>query len=403
MNVVFVSYTYWPPHFGGELLLAIERLQSLAQRGHRVTVLTSGRPGFPARTEDRGLRILRSPAVGTGRPARLLRRIVFFLWSLWYLRRLPCDVLHLGSMPGMDAWTDAVAAWAYGCLAKAKEARTVAVHALAESEEEAWSTRGLHGVWKSLYFRHVDHIVAVSPSLYEPLVRWHPDKAVLILYAVRDDIFTPLEEETRRHVRAEFGAGEGDVIFTFLGTVCRRKGFDLLAQAFAQLAPAHPDWHLWVIGPRTRAESQNLDEAEVREVTAPLQGLDAQVHYVGRVDDRAELARLLGAGDVFVFPSRREGFGLAPVEAMAAGVPVILARIPGVTDLANVEGETGLYVPPNDAEALRQAMERLGSDPALRRRMGQKAVQRVREAFSWEPYVDRWEDLYRYGRVGPEA
>ncbi|MBC7225452.1 MAG: glycosyltransferase family 4 protein [Anaerolineae bacterium] len=232
--------------------------------------------------------------------------------------------------------------------------------------------------------------------------RHFPEKAVLILNAIRDDIFVPLDHEMRRRVRAGLGAKEDDVIFSFLGTVCRRKGFDLLAQAFAELAPKHPNWLLWVIGPRTRAESQNLDEAEVREVTAPLAGLEAQVRYFGRVDDRVELARMLGAGDVFVFPSRREGFGLAPVEAMAVGMPVIIARIPGVTDLANVEGETGLYIPPNDAEALRQAMERLGSDPALRQRMGQKAVQRVREAFSWEPYIDRWERLYRDGRVEPD-
>ncbi|MGQ9517899.1 MAG: glycosyltransferase family 4 protein, partial [Anaerolineae bacterium] len=210
-------------------------------------------------------------------------------------------------------------------------------------------------------------------------------------------IFTPLEEETRRHVRAEFGAGEEDVVFTFLGTVCRRKGFDLLAEAFASLALQHPNWRLWVIGPRSYAESQNLRDEEAQAVMAPLRGLDFQVRYFGRVDDRAKLARLLGASDVFVFPSRREGFGLAPVEAMAAGVPVILARIPGVTDLANLEGETGLYVPPDDAEALRQAMERLGSDPALRQQMGQRAVQRVREAFSWEPYIDKWERLYHDG------
>lgn len=402
MKITFVSYAYWPPHFGGELLLTIERLQALAQRGHGVAVLTSGNPGFPSREEDGSLRILRSPVVGTGRPARLLRRIVFFLWSLWHLRRLPCDALHLGGMPGVEVWTDALAAWAYGRLAKAKGARTVAVHALAESEEEAWSTKGLQGVWKGLYFRRVDHIVAVSPSLYEPLARWKRDKAVLILNAVRDDIFKPLSAEERQRVRAEHGAGEGDVVFTFLGTVCRRKGFDLLAEAFASLALQHANWRLWVIGPRSYAESQNLRDEEAQAVMAPLRGLDAQVRYFGRVDDRAELARLLGAGDVFVFPSRREGFGLAPVEAMAAGVPVIIARIPGVTDLANLDEETGLYVPPDDAEALRQAMERLGSDPALRGWMGQKAVQRVREAFSWEPYVDRWERLYRYGYVESE-
>lgn len=402
MNIVFVSSIYWPPHFGGELMTTIERFESLAQRGHRVTVLTSGHPGFPPRAEDRGLEVLRSPAVGTSRPARLLRRACFFFWSLWQLRRFRFDALHLGSMPGMDVWTSALAAWAYGRLAKAKGARTVTVHALAESEQEAWSTKGLQGMWKSIYFRYVDHIVGVSPYLWEAIKVRYPARAVLMVPAARDDIFAPLASEERQALRRRWGVSKDDVVFLFLGSVGRRKGFDLLAQAFAQLAPEHPNWHLWAIGPRTRAESQNLDEAEAREVTAPLAGLDAQVRYWGRVDDRYELAKVLGAGDVFVFPSRREGFGLAPVEAMATGVPVIITRIPGSTDLANVEGETGLYVPPNEAEALRQAMERLGGDPELRQRMGRNAVRRVREAFSWEPYVNRWERLYRDGRVEPE-
>jgi glycosyltransferase involved in cell wall biosynthesis len=399
VNIAFVSSTYWPPDFGGGVLRIITHLQSLAGRGHRIVALTSGRPGFPSSYMDGGVRIYRSPAVHTSRPGRLIRRAVYFAWVLKHLLLRRYDAVHFGSMPGVDLATDALAAFVLAGIARWRGARTVTVHALADSETAALDLSGIRGFWKRLYYRNIDHIVAVSPALYAPLQAHFPQKAVLILNAVRDDIFMPLDDATRQRVRAEAGIGEAVVVFTFLGTVCRRKGFDLLAQAFAGLAPRHPDWHLWVIGPRTRAESQNLDEAEAREVAAPLAGLEGQVRWWGRVDDRHKLARLLGASDVFVFPSRREGFGLAPVEAMAAGVPVIVSRIPGVTDLANVEGETGLYIPPNDAEALRQAMERLGSDPALRRRMGQNAVRRVQEAFRWEPYVDRWEHLYQNGRA----
>jgi glycosyltransferase involved in cell wall biosynthesis len=399
VKITFVSYAYWPPCFGGELKIAIERLQTLAQRGHRVTVLTSGHPGFPSKAVERGLEVLRSPVVGTSRPARLLRRGVFFAWALSHLARERHDAVHFGSMPGVDLATDALAAFILAGIARWRGARTVTVHALADNETAALDLAGPRGFWKRLYYRNMDRIVAVSPALYAPLQAHFPQKAVLICNAVRDDIFVPLDDATRQRLRAEAGVGDNEVVFTFLGTVCRRKGFDLLAQAFARLAPGHPDWHLWVIGPRTRAESQNLDEAEAQEVAAPLAGLESRVRWWGRVDDRHTLARLLGASDVFVFPTRREGMPLSPMEAMAAGVPVIVSRIPGVTDLANVEGETGLYIPPNDAEALRQAMERLGSDPALRQRMGQNAVRRVQEAFRWEPYVDRWEHLYQNGRA----
>ena len=399
MNIAFVSYSYWPPDFGGELLLAIERLQSLASRGHHITVLTSGRPGFPSRVHLDGMTILRSPMVHTSRPGRLLRRAVYFAWALTHLLSHRYDAVHFGSMPGIDLASDALAAYVLAGIARRRGARTVTVHALADSESAALELSGTRGFWKRLYYHNMDHIVAVSPALYAPLQAHFPPKAVLILNAVRDDIFVPLDDATRRRVRGELGAGDEHVVFTFLGTVCYRKGFDLLAQAFAELAPGHPNWRLWVIGPRSHAESQNLCDEEAQEVMAPLRELDSQIIYFGRVNDRHQLATLLGSSDVFVFPTRREGLPLSPMEAMAGGVPPIIARIPGVTDLASVEGETGLYIPPNDPKALKQAMERLGNDPELRRQMGRKAVQRVKEAFSWEPYIDRWEQLYRDGHV----
>ena len=85
------------------------------------------------------------------------------------------------------------------------------------------------------------------------------------------------------------------------------------------------------------------------------------------------------------------------MEAMAVGLPVIIARIPGVTDLANIDGDTGLYVPPGDLPALKAAMLRLGTDEELRKRMGARAAQVVRESFAWEQHVTKWMRLYEDG------
>jgi glycosyltransferase involved in cell wall biosynthesis len=109
------------------------------------------------------------------------------------------------------------------------------------------------------------------------------------------------------------------------------------------------------------------------------------------------LSRILSASDGFVFPSRREGMGIAPLEAMAVGVPVIVSRIPGITDLASVEGDTGLYVPPGDLLGLKAAMLRLGTDDDLRNRMGARAAQVVREGFAWQQHVTKWMKLYNGG------
>jgi glycosyltransferase involved in cell wall biosynthesis len=85
------------------------------------------------------------------------------------------------------------------------------------------------------------------------------------------------------------------------------------------------------------------------------------------------------------------------MEAMAVGLPVIIARIPGVTDLANIDGETGYYIPQGDLGALKDAMIRLGSNESLRRQMGQRAAEVIRESFGWEQHVTNWLKLYDGG------
>jgi glycosyltransferase involved in cell wall biosynthesis len=95
-----------------------------------------------------------------------------------------------------------------------------------------------------------------------------------------------------------------------------------------------------------------------------------------------ELQRLYGRAAVVACPSRREGFGVACLEAMSHGRPVVATGVGGLRDLV-VDGETGILVPPRDPAALRAALTRLIGDPDLRRRLGAAGRQRAQERFSW--------------------
>jgi glycosyltransferase involved in cell wall biosynthesis len=90
---------------------------------------------------------------------------------------------------------------------------------------------------------------------------------------------------------------------------------------------------------------------------------------------------------VVAVPSHREGFGVVCAEAMAYGRPVVASAVGGLLDLV-VDGETGLQVPPKDVPALREALERLVGNRALRRRMGAAGRERVRERFAWPAVTD---------------
>ena len=97
---------------------------------------------------------------------------------------------------------------------------------------------------------------------------------------------------------------------------------------------------------------------------------------------RHELGPFFERAAVVAVPSHREGFGVACLEAMAHGRPVVASSVGGLLDLV-VDGETGLFVPPRDVPALRAALERLLGDPELRERLGAAARVRVREHFGW--------------------
>lgn len=393
-KIVFVSYSYWPPQFGGELKHSIERFRELAARGFDITILTSGHPDYPEMSFDGGLLVLRSPSIGKSRLARIIRRLLFVFWAFYKLCRADFDIYHQGDAPGIDPYTSAIIVGFFTAIAHLKGAATVFVHSLAHSELTSFDVSGWSGIGRYLFYANFDSVVAISPGLYRDIYAKFPKSATLITYGVQDDVFVPLNTVERLNFRSNHDIDNGQVVFSFLGTVGFRKGFDVLARAFADLAQIYPFWRLWVIGPNTTQHSQNLDPLEVAEVTHHLTPVDRKVTYWGRVDDRSQLRFLLGASDVFIFPSRREGMGLAPIEAMATGTPVIVSRIPDITTLANLEDITGMYVEPGNVTALANAMCTLGGSLSLRQRMGEAGRMRVKEAFGWHECINKWEGLY---------
>jgi glycosyltransferase involved in cell wall biosynthesis len=107
-----------------------------------------------------------------------------------------------------------------------------------------------------------------------------------------------------------------------------------------------------------------------------------------------ELQRLYGRAAVVACPSRREGFGVACLEAMAHGRAVVATDVGGLRDLV-VDGETGFVVPPRDPDAFRGALEQLLGDSDLRRKLGAAGRERARNHFSWDAITDATLAAYR--------
>lgn len=183
-------------------------------------------------------------------------------------------------------------------------------------------------------------------------------------------------------VRARMGIPEGAVVAGVVGRLDERKGHRYFLEALHRLRATEPRLHGLVVG-----EGREKDNILAQRKAL---GLEDRVHVVGYW---ASLPEALAAIDVFVLPSLMEGHPLAILEAMAAGKPVVATRVGGNHEAVD-EGRTGLLVPPQDAEALGQAIATLAADPSTRNRMGQEARRRLDERFSLDAAVRANEEAY---------
>jgi len=400
-KILFISYYFFPPYYSGKLIAAVKRLQDIDPAKFEVVVFTGGVKRYPSETRSGNLHIYRSPYLGEGKITKRLTVLIYWVWSLMkFLFEKNVSVIHFDEAKGISIpLCDAASlrsAWShFGLLAKIasiRKIRTIYEHATSaiEGNEGHFSP----DQWSMKFYQKVDFIVCVSDALYEAVHKLYPEKGYKIVYGVEDDVFMPLDDRSKIFIRTEEGVGEEEIVFCFLGLVVKRKGFDLISEVFPKVLQEYPNSILWCIGPRNHVESRHIHDDEIRGYLDLLEPVRNHVKFWGMIKDRTYLAKILGAADVLLLPTRREGFGLAPAEAMSCGIPPIIARIPGVTDLANIEGETGFYITPGSADELKKAMLTLARDRALRERMGRKARQRVVDAFSWKQHVAEWERLY---------
>ena len=183
--------------------------------------------------------------------------------------------------------------------------------------------------------------------------------------------------------RRLLGLTEDDIVALHVGRFHRQKGQDILLEAFREARIEEPRLRLVLVGdgadlPRARAQAEKLN-------------LEDRVLFTG---DVADPVPLYAASDLFVFPSRWEAFGIALLEAMAAGLPVLASRVGGIPEVAGemVEG-TAELVKPEQVTPLALAMIGLARDPESRRSCGEAARARAWE-FDVRPGVGRLAAVY---------
>jgi glycosyltransferase involved in cell wall biosynthesis len=247
----------------------------------------------------------------------------------------------------------------------------------------SWRYRLFYRPFLQFALARAARIIVASPTLAAsaPQLREWRSKCVVIPYGVQSGRLAPAEAIARRAaaIRNEHHAP----IALFVGRLVAYKGVDVLLEAMRGV-------------PAVALLVGNGPQREALQQKAKALGLSDRVKFLGEVTDD-ELAALYHACDIFVLPSitRQEAFGVVQLEAMASGKPVISTDLGTGVAWVNQHGETGLVVPPGDALALRDAMQRLLADPALCATMGAAAAHRARSVFSVDRMIDATLALYR--------
>lgn len=249
-----------------------------------------------------------------------------------------------------------------------------------------------HGLytWKHAHHRWLDRklanwcdrIIAVSGAVKDYNVRevGIPDEMIEVLPNCLDTNHSAFKKK-RKESRSEFGFTADEFIVGHVGILRKEKAHNVLLQAFARFRKQRTAKLLLVgDGPL---------KGEIMEQVDSL-GLAGQVVFAG---SRPDVPDLLKAMDLFVFPSRNEALGIALLEAMYSGLPVIAAKTGGIPEIV-MDGETGLLIESEDVTGFTEAMLLLAGKPEFCRTLGKNAQRYVTDTHSPQAYVDRLLQLH---------
>jgi len=176
----------------------------------------------------------------------------------------------------------------------------------------------------------------------------------------------------------------GKKVILFLGRLHSKKGLDVLVRAFADIYPTNPGIHLLIVGP------DDGYETELKRLIGRM-GINCAVTLTGILTGKARLAAMARA-DIYALPSYSEGFSVGVLEALAAGLPVVISKYCYLPEV--VSAGAGLEIEPE----VRQVSSALGSlieNPERALKMGRAGRDFVRSKYSWDTVATSFVDLYK--------
>ena len=360
----------YPPWVGGlesHAALLSRTLASVA--GVQVSVVTGQQSAALARSDmEDAVRVERAATI-----ARFARTPIAVGMSD-LIRRTRPDLIHFHSP---NPWAELVA-----------PLRSMRVPVVVTYQHDVVRQAALRPFYRPILDRVLEYatrIVVWSAHLAEgsQALRRHRHKLSVIPGGIQTARFIPTIQSRANAatLRRRF-ATSGPVVL-FVGRLVYYKGIRYLITALLDTSAT-----LLIVG--------TGDDAIALKALAAGLGVRHRVHFIGEVTDE-ELPLYYQASDLLILPSceRTEAFGLVQLEAHASGIPSVCTSLPTGVVFANIDGVTGVVVPPKDSASLARVINLLCGDDALRRRLGAQAQRRAIDQFDISRCADRMMDVYR--------
>ena len=385
MRIVHLTPYYAPAYAFGGVVRSVEGMAaSLARRGHEVTVLTTDAldhrrryTGAKDETID-GVRVLRRPNVlprlrgrfNLSTPRSLKRSAEALLPTI--------DVLHIHEFRTLENLLATPVAQLHETPIALSPHGTLNLNTGRGALKRAWDRLLSPGIAS-----RIDHVIALSAaerdeaeSLWQSVgARRKPTRFSVIPNGV--DLGDFDRRALAASFRKRFNLGDAQIVL-FMGRLHARKGVDVLIKAFRAIDLE--DSPLLIVGP---------DDGMLPTLQAFADG-DRRITFTGYLQSDERLGAL-AASDIFALPATGEGQPMAALEAMAAGLPVVLSPGCNIDEVA-VHGAG--FVVEATVEAFADKLRLLLSDQDMRREMGERAQQLADERFAWDRIAERLEEVY---------
>jgi len=378
MRICLLSKMF-PPGVGGSEMYAYELANALGALGHEVDVVTQSVP-------DEDMHVALHDNVSVRRITKARKYLVTFE-TLYYSLRARLDV-DLDAYDVIQGTLMPASTIALSDTLTFETPIVVTSHGTSLGETRSHTTEipsdyllryffhPTNVVFDSVAGRAADHVIAISQGTRDQLVdayRFDPAKITLVPHGVDTSRFYPRSE-------GHPAVSPDRLSLLFVGRLASRKGVSRAIRCMARLPDDGP-FELLIAG-------TGRHEDRLKALAADL-GVRDRIEFLGFVPDE-DLPALYTAADVFLFPSRYEGFGLVFLEAMACGTPVVGTPVGGIPDVVE-DGETGFVV--DDVAAMANRVEVLGDDPELLERLSTNALAAV-EGMEWTSVARRVEAVY---------